>query len=238
MTSFSYADWTTVLERFVDERGFVAYGRLARDREPLDRYLAAISTTGPSNQPELFPDRHHELAYYVNAYNALVVEGVLGRGPETKSVWRGLVSGLNFFVLMRVSVDGTTTSLKTLEDQTIRKKYTDARIHAALNCASVGCPPLRREAYDGERLDAQLDDAMRGFATAPEHCRYDPSTGTVTLSAIFDWYEKDFLADEKRRGTMRPTLLDAVNRYRPEDAKLPAGTEIRFAEYDKSINRA
>ena len=235
--TFSHHDWTAVLRRFVDERGQVDYQGLARDREDLDRYIAAIEVVSPKSNPEQFPDRDHELAYYINAYNAQVFKGVLDRGPEEKSVWKGLISGYGFFVRMKITIGGERTNLKKLEDETIREGYRDPRVHAALNCASVGCPRLPREAFDPERLDEQLDAAMREFASDGRHVRIDEARRRAWLSKIFDWFEEDFTDYEKRAGKRDAKLIDYVNRYRPDEARIPREYKIKFLKYDKSINR-
>lgn len=233
---FSHAAWGEVLERFVDERGLVDYPSLAEDPNDLESYLAAIAAAGPANRPELFPDRDHELAYYINAYNALTFEGVLDKGPEIDSVWGITGTGVGFFALRKVELEGRSTTLKKLEDDIVRERYGDARIHAALNCASIGCPRLPREPFEGSRLDAQLDAEMREFVGEPRNVQVDRAAGTVTLSKIFDWFEEDFLADERELGVAEPTLIGYVNRYRPADAQIPAELEVRFADYDKRLN--
>lgn len=235
--TFSHDDWTEVLERFVDDSGRVAYAALAEDRTALDRYIEAIGSTGPTTHPELFPDRGARLAYYLNGYNALVFGGVLSRGPERVSVWKGgLISGYKFFVGMKVTIDGKKTSLKKLEDKIIRDGFQDPRIHAALNCASIGCPRLPRKAFDPEDLDAELDAAMREFARDPKHVRLDDSTGVVQLSKIFDWFSGDFLAFDASQGADSPTLVGYLNRYRDARQQIPADAKVRFLEYDKGIN--
>ena len=234
-SSFSYSDWTAVLEKFVDGRGMVDYPALAKDRAALDRFLAAIEKTSPESEPALFPTPHDRLAYYLNAYNAWVFRGVLARGPETVSVWKGgLISGYSFFVGMDIVLGGVKTNLKKLEDKTIRARFADPRIHAALNCASRGCPRLPRKAFEPATLDAGLDAAMREFVS--ETRNVDADARGVTLSKIFDWFEGDFLAFEKTQGNADPNLVDYVNRYRAADAQVPRGLRIRFAEYDKSLN--
>ena len=236
--TFSHHDWTAVLSRFVDARGQVDYEGLAQDRAALDRYLAAIEAVSPKSNPEQFPDRDHELAYYINAYNAQVFKGVLDRGPEEESVWKGgLISGYRFFKKMKITIGGERTNLKELEDETIREVYRDPRVHAALNCASVGCPRLPREAFDPQRLDEQLDAAMREFASDGRHVRIDPAERRVWLSKIFDWFEKDFIDYERREGNRDAGLIDYVNRYRAEAALLPGGYKVKFLKYDKSINK-
>ncbi|MCG8457594.1 MAG: DUF547 domain-containing protein, partial [Holophagales bacterium] len=114
--SFDHSDWTRVLQRFVDERGMVDYEGLYRDRGVFDGYLRSVETYSPESNPGLFPTRDHALAYYLNAYNAQVFAGVLSRGPEKRSVWRGLISGLEFFGRMKIVIGGRRTNLKKLED--------------------------------------------------------------------------------------------------------------------------
>lgn len=234
---FSHQDWTAVLEQFVDDRGLVDYDGLAADRASLDRYVQALESVSPTSHPERFPTREDRLAYYLNAYNARVFHGVLARGPEKVSVWSGLISGLSFFVRMKIILGGESMSLKHLEDDLIREPFQDPRVHAALNCASISCPPLPRRAFDPQQLDAQLDAAMRGFVADPRNCSIDADRRTVHLSKIFDWFAGDFLGYERARGNARPTIIDYVNRYREPDAQIPAGVKVKYFDYDKGINR-
>jgi len=234
---FSHDDWTNVLFRFVDEHGLVDYQALAQDRVILDRYLSAVRSVSPKSQPELFPAPADQLAYYLNAYNALVFDGVLMRGPEEESVWKGgLISGYRFFVAMKVIVGGEKTNLKKLEDKMIRRQFQDPRVHAALNCASISCPRLPRKAFDPEHVDDELDAAMREFVGNEKNVRVDHASQVVYLSRIFSWFAEDFLTDEKGRGNERPSLIDYVNRYRSPEARISEKFKVRFLEYDKGIN--
>lgn len=236
-SSFSYSDWTAVLSTFVDDRGTVDYGALAKDRAALDRFLSAVEGASPDSHPALFPARADQLAYWVNAYNAWVFRGVLARGPEKESVWKGgLVSGYSFFVGTDIVLGGVKTNLKKLEDKTIRARFGDPRIHAALNCASRGCPRLPRKAFEPATLDAELDAAMKEFVAETRNVSHDPAARTATLSKIFDWFASDFLAFEKAKGTPDPNLLDYVNRYRGAEAAVPRSYLVRFAAYDKRLN--
>lgn len=234
---FSHDDWTLVLSRFVDEQGLVGYAALAKDQEIFRRYISTIGSVGPSSHPELFPTEEDRLAYYLNAYNALVFAGVLARGPELESVWKGgLISGYKFFVGMKVVVDGQKTHLKKLEDDVVRKQFRDPRVHAALNCASLSCPRLPRKAFDPARLDEELDAAMREFVTSEQHVRVDRAARVVYLSKIFEWFTDDFLEYEKEQGNARPRLIDYVNRYRGSGEEIPNGFKLKFLAYDKAIN--
>jgi hypothetical protein len=128
-------------------------------------------------------------------------------------------------------------SLQHLEDEIVRKRFGDARVHAALNCASLGCPKLRRLAFEGATVETDLDRAMRDFVADGRNCRIDPATRTVWLSKIFDWYEEDFVAFERRRRTLAPTVVDFINRYRASGQRIPPGFRARYFDYDKTLNR-
>jgi Protein of unknown function, DUF547 len=235
---FSYEDWNRVLGKYVDARGSVNYDALAKDRGDLDRFLAAIEKTSPRSSPELFASKNDQLAYWLNAYNAQVFKGVLARGPERESVWKGgLFSGYSFFVGMDIVLGGEKLNLKKLEDKTVREGFKDPRIHAALNCASKGCPRLPQVAFDPEKLDEQLDDGMRGFVAEKRNVAVDDAAKTVTLSKIFDWFSGDFVAYEKAHGNPGGNQIDYVNRYRGSLPKVPRDYKVKFLEYDKGVNK-
>ena len=232
--------WAEVLDQYVDERGFVDYQSLNKNRMLLDQYVAAIEVNGPETSPEQFPSDAHKLAYYINAYNAMAFKGVLDRGPEQKSVWSGLIPGLNFFVRMKIKVDGNKTNLKSLEDDIVREQFGDPRIHAALNCASIGCPRLIKQPYEAERLDQQLQAAMIEFLNGAQHVQVNTAKKQVGISKIFDWFEEDFIAYEKAQGNTEGSkdhrLIDYINRYRSAADQIPTDFKVRILEYDKRIN--
>jgi hypothetical protein len=224
-----------VLAAVVDEQGLVDYEALRANRADLDTYLATLRQQGPESNPNAFPTRDEALAYYLNAYNALVFDEVLALGPEATTVWGITGSGYGFFVRTKVELDGRSISLKALEDDLVRAQFQDPRIHAALNCASIGCPRLPREPFLPTTLDQQLGAAMREFATSDRGVRLDASTKTIELSKIFEWFAEDFLAAERTRGNPKPTILDAIDRWREQP--LPRDWQVRYAEYDKRLNR-
>jgi len=235
--TFDHRDWSAVLSRFVDERGAVDYAGLARDRAALDRYLAQIAEIGPRSAPEQFPTQAHELAYYVNAYNALVFQGVLEGDLDAETVWRGLVPGYGFFVGRKFRLDGRSINLRNLENKIVRAQFGDARVHAALNCASTGCPRLPTTAFEPGQLERELNAAMTEFVSNEKNVRVDKAGRTVFLSKIFDWYREDYLADEREAGNAKPNLIDYVNRFRGDAPPIPRDYTVRFLDYDKTLNR-
>ena len=234
--AIDHSAWTAVLSQVVDARGFVDYDVLLADRAGFDRYVELIENTGPSTDPSRFPDSNSELAFYINAYNALVFKGVLDRGPERTSVWSGLISGYNFFRRMQVKIDGQVTNLQAIEDVLIRESFADPRVHAALNCASVSCPRLPQAAFTAADLDTELNVAMREFVNGMQNVRIDKSKRTVYLSRIFDWFEDDFIEFEERSGTAAPAILNYINRFRTPGQEIPGEYKIRYLDYDKGIN--
>jgi hypothetical protein len=231
----TYDSWAKVLERFVDPEGLVDYQGLRQDRRSLDEFLALVKKVSPQQRPELFASRQEELAFYLNAYNALIFDQVLALPEGTTTVWGKSGSGLRFFVRQKVTVGGEALSLKKLEDEWIREAYQDPRVHAALNCASLGCPRLPRKPFLGGELERQLDEAMAEFVSDSKNVRLEGDT--VYLSKIFDWFESDFLQEERARSGQEATLLDYVRRYRRTEPPLPAEAKIRFLDYDKALNR-
>lgn len=233
--SFDHSDWTAVLGEVVDPQGMVNYQQLNQNRVLFDRYVQRIETVSPDSNPEQFSTEAEQLAYYLNAYNALVFKGVLARGPEKKSVWRGLISGYNFFVKMDIKVGGTKTNLKKLEDDIIRERFKDPRIHAAINCASISCPRLPQTAFTAAELEQQLNEVMQGFVNSDAHVQADQNRRTVKVSKIFKWFEDDFLNYERANGNLQPKLIHYINAYRSQP--IPLDFKLEFLPYNKNINQ-
>ncbi len=192
--AFPHRRWTVVLERFVDDAGRVDYKGLQQDRIGIDGYTARIAAISPESHPELFPSRADQLAYWINAYNALAITGVIDR-PGLQSVNASKIVLTDFFYLTRYPVGGKKYALATIENSIVRPGFNDPRTHFALNCDSVGCPRLPREAFEPARLDAQLDQYSREFVTDPAKVRVEDVPGkgrTIMISQIFEWYAGDF----------------------------------------------
>jgi len=216
----------------VDYRGF------ARDRASLRGYLAragAVSEATFSTWPKT-----DQLAFLINVYNAATIDLVLTKYPGLESIkdLGGLFSspwGQDVVTLF-----GEAVSLDDVEHTWIRKRgnYRDARIHFAVNCASVGCPALRPEAYSGARLDAQLEDQTRRFLR--DRSRNRLRGNALYVSKIFDWYEVDFEQgwnDARSVGQFLARRADALGLTAAQANALRAGDlEIEYTEYNWSLN--
>lgn len=219
-TSFDHEEWGQLLREHVDADGRVAYRRLASARPRLDAYLARLAQARPEDL-----DRKERLAFWINAYNAMAVAGILD-GYRTESAF----GRYRFFKSCEREVAGTKRTLDQIEHEIIRPTFGDFRVHFAVNCASTSCPVLRNEAYSGARLDAQLDDQGRRFLQDTSRNRFDAGRGSVELSRIFEWFAEDFTAGGK-------TLADNLAPYLSEEQQqLMAKLPVRFLKYDWTMN--
>ena len=225
LKSFDDADWSAVLSAHVNGEGRVDYEALLKDREPLTRYLALIGAVGPTTRPELFPTREDKLAYWINAYNAIVIDQVLRRWP-IQSVIDHKVS---FFVLTRYDVDGAPISLYSLENDTIRKGFGDERIHFALNCGGRGCPRLPAVPFRGDTLEQQLQTETDFYLAERRNVSMAGGVAVeghdLVLNEIFSWYSEDF----------KPDVKAWVAKRRP-DLAIDADTKVRHRDYDWTLN--
>ncbi len=229
----------SVLARFVDGDGRVDYAGLKRDPEQLDRYCARLAETSPANTPGAFPARADSLAYWINAYNALVLKGVTEAYPVASVKDIRLFYG--FFKRQEFVVGGREVTLDDIEHGTIREQFLEPRIHAVVNCGAVSCPKLRTSALTVANLESQLDLAMREFAGSDAHVQLDRAARVTRLSRLFDWYGSDFtdwIGAES--GQKRSTVLDYVAQYRDADDQAfllsSPRPEIRFLDYDWALN--
>ncbi|MDT8321970.1 MAG: DUF547 domain-containing protein [Xanthomonadales bacterium] len=220
-------DWEAVLQQFVDEQGRIDFTALSAAHAELDRFVEFIARFSPASHPDLFPSRADQLAYHLNAYNALAMQGVIDRGiPED---FDGFFKRLSFFKLRKIVVGGEKTSLYDYENGVIRP-LGEARVHFALNCMVRGCPRLPREPFRAGSLERQLQDATVEFFSREKNIRVDAYKGTVHLSWILDYYMDDFIGADKRRA-----LIGYVNRYRA--VPVPEDYRVKFMPYDWTVNR-
>ena len=248
---FGYTKYDALLRAHVDSEGYVDYPGLLAKRADLDRFVASMGAVTDAEYtawPE--PER---LAFWINAYNAITLQYILDHYPIQKG---GLISGLRYPANSIRQIDGVWDTLtskvvgkeRTLEDiehEILRAQFGDARIHVAIVCASIGCPPLRNEAFVADTLEEQLDAQARTFLSDPTKFRIDRTGSTVHISSIFKWFGKDFVpkhgTDSFYAGhnTSQRAVLGFIAGYAsPEDAKYlkTASYSIEYQDYDWSLN--
>lgn len=243
----THSAWTALLQRHVllqraGQASQLRYAALAAERPALQRYLAALSAV-QATQFSAFT-RAQQQAFLINAYNAFTAELVLTRYPALQSIkdLGGLLSSP--WKPAWIPLLGRQLSLDGIEHDLLRRRgaYDEPRVHFALNCASVGCPMLREEAYVADRLDAQLAQQAKRFMADRTRNRWNAARGRLELSKIFDWYGDDF-----RQGHQGIASLTAfAARYADVLADAPAererirseSVEVAFLAYDWALNDA
>ena len=208
----SHAAFSALLKRHVSAGGRVDYAGLKRDRAELDAYLASLAANAPTDSWS----RNERLAYWINAYNAATLALIVENYPLA-SITK--LDGGKPWDVKRVRLGDRTYSLNEIENDVIRPRFREPRIHFAVNCAAASCPPLRNEAFVASKLDAQLEEQTRNFLRDARSNRVEGQT--LVLSKIFDWYGEDF-----------DDLTGFVGRY----VEVPPGAEVRYDEYDWSLN--
>jgi hypothetical protein len=208
----------------------VDYSGLRKAREDLDIYLRSLTVADPEKS-----SRNDQLAFWINAYNAVTVHFVLERYPGLRSVKD--VEG--FFDELTYTVAGRDLTLDEIETEA--RSFGDPRVHFAVVCASQSCPELRGDPYEGEVLADQLEEQTRRFLLDPEKgLRFDRQRGEVWLSSIFKWYAGDFTGGSTvvayfSRGKVLAWLLPHLPRELADEIeeRVPS---VRYLEYDWSLN--
>jgi hypothetical protein len=237
-----HADWTALLARHVRWNAAgtattVDYAGFARERTALDAYRAALGSV--SSKDFAAWSATDRIAFLVNAYNAQTVALVLTRYPDVTSIkdlggWITSPWKERFFPLL-----GETRSLDDVEHGLLRGGVgvDEPRIHFALNCASIGCPALRPEAYRGDVLDAQLADQARRFLSDRTRNRWDPSSARLEVSQIFEWYQKDFARAAGSVAAFLGRYAEQLSDEPAVRARIAAGdATVTFLEYDWRLN--
>lgn len=241
----SYAAFDALLSKHVrwlpdNKQSRVDYAGLLTDGAALQQVLAAWSAVSPAQFASF--SREQRMAFLINAYNGFTLALILTRYPDLKSIkdlgslfqspWKA-----KFFTLL-----GEPRHLDWIEHEQLRPLYNDPRVHTALNCASIGCPALRPQAFTAPRLQAQLADGMQRFMADRSRNRYNPASGKAEVSAIFKWFREDFEkghAGFYRLEDVLAVYADALTDDSASREKLRAkSVGITFLDYDWSLNAA
>jgi len=233
----SHTLWTDLLAKYTDKEGSVKYSQLKKEladkgaSHDFSKYLAALE--GVSKKQYDAWGKQEKMAFLINAYNAFTIKLIIDHHPvkSIKDIGGFFTKpwSVEFFALL----GGAIKSLDPIEHKLLRPEFKDYRIHAAVNCASVSCPPLRRDAFTSKELDAQLDEQMRVWLADDSRNSWAGSKDEIRISKIFDWYEEDF---EKWGGGVKQVLL----KYAPADAKkrITTASDIDYLDYNWNLNES
>jgi len=220
--TFDHSVFDDLLRKHAKADGRVDYVGIQKDHAQLKSYLSQLHSADLSSL-----SREELLALLINAYNAYTLDLIVRNYP-IESIKRDLSAPWD---TKFVEVGGVTVTLNDIEHTILRpvELFDDPRMHFAINCASIGCPPLRSSAYTGAGIERELDEAVRQTLAQP---RYLEVVGDgVQVSEILDWFKGDF---EKKYGSLRSFLTQhTTGRAREILAK---DGSIGFQEYDWNLN--
>lgn len=219
---FSHRLFEEILNAHVKD-GLVDYPAIEAD----DRFEGYLSRLDLVN-PDAFAIRNRRLAFWINAYNAFAIKGILDGFSPVSYVGR-----YHYFIGREYRVGGSTINLYDLERQVLIRQFHEPLIHFAIVCASASCPKLQPWAYQSDQLERQLDTVARAFINDPTRNRFDRARKIAFLSKIFDWFAEDFAA-------AAGSTIAYVARYVGDTglAKdlIESEYRIEFLEYDWSLN--
>jgi len=224
---FDHSAFDALLRAHVSaDGGFVDYDGLRGDAPALDAYIAAL---GEADLEAL--GRDERLALLVNAYNAFTLRLILDHYPidSIKDI-----PAEQRWDAKRWALGAGVYSLNQIEHELIRPRFAEPRVHFALVCAAIGCPPLRAGAYTGAGIEAQLTEQARYVHANPRWFRLDTDNGKLLLTSLYDWYGGDF-------EQMASSIVAYAAQYSPELVRfINAGNEprVEFLEYSWKLNSA
>lgn len=246
----SYETYARALADHVDDDGWVDYAGLKAAPDHLDTFVANLAGLDRGAYDSW--DEAAKIALWINAYNALTLKAIIDHYPIEPSTLRSITYPKNsirqipgVWKKLQFTVMGEEITLDRIEHEVLRVEFDEPRIHMALVCAAVSCPPLRNEPFVGDRLDAQLEDQTVRFLGNPAKFRIEPGQARVWLSSIFDWFGKDFVAKyggdggfEGKSDAERAVLIFVAAHLDGRDREFLERNEfsIKYLDYDWTLN--
>ncbi|HVZ40025.1 MAG TPA: DUF547 domain-containing protein [Candidatus Kapabacteria bacterium] len=200
--------------------GRVDYSKF-RNNDDFAAYLKSLETASIASLSS-----NEQLAFWLNAYNALVIRNVLDNpGMKKPTDVKG------FFDAKKFKVAGKMLTLNEIENTMIRAKFKEPLIHFGLVCAARSCPPIKSHAFAGKTVRAQLAANASAYLASSQN-RFDEKTNTLSLSKIFDWYRGDFGGDNGLKEFAKKYGTAAMKK----GLATPDAVKIAFQEYDWTLN--
>jgi hypothetical protein len=247
---FGYDNYAAVLRSFVDDAGMVDYEGLKANSQKLQAFATALSKLDRKSYDKW--SKKEQIAFWMNAYNGLTLKVIIDNYPIKSSFFRSRVYPKNsirqiagVWDKITFTVMGQHLTLGHIEHEILRKKFDEPRIHMAMVCAAVSCPPLRNEPYVAEKLDEQLDEQTRKFLSNPQKFRIDVNKATVYLSSILKWFAGDFvnkygpeqnIAKHNKESSAVLNFVGGYLKQADKDYILQGNFKIKYLKYDWSLN--
>ena len=221
-----HASFNELLNNYVDDNGDVDYTSWkSNDTKNLEIYLEALSVADPDKKSS----KKAKLAFWINAYNALTIYGILEKYPtSTIRNHTSKLFGYNIWKDLKLQVNESAYSLDDIEHEILRKME-EPRIHFAIVCASHSCPRLLNEAYEPDTLEDQLNTNAVFFFANKENFNIDEKKQVVYLSSILDWFGEDF-------GDSTAAILDKISPLLAESESETSNWKVKYLPYSWKLN--
>jgi len=231
---FDHSAFDALLKKFV-KGDRVDYAALKTDRKALDEYCERLAKLAQAELGRM--PRNDRFAFWIDAYNALTLQTIVDHYPIQAGLalnpWpRNSIRQIDGAWTTKHTVASQSVSLDDIENKILRPDFKDPRVHTAINCASLGCPPLRAEAFTGEQLERQLDENVARFLADAARNVIDVGGRGVKVSKIFDWFKDDFGGAD---GVVKFLREHAPAAQQKKLADVRAGA-IDFVDYDWTLN--
>lgn len=213
-TAPNHQTFNELLSKYVDDQGKVNYQAFSKETEKLDGYLNELSEKSPQSSWS----RDQKLAYWINAYNAFTIKLILNNYP-VKSITD--IEGGKPWDSKWIKLGESKYSLNQIENEIIRPRFNEPRIHFAVNCAARSCPPLANQAFTDENLELLLQEQTKSFINDAGF--NEIAASSISISKIFEWYADDF-----------GNIISFLNKY--SDKKIDAQAKVTFRDYNWSLN--
>jgi hypothetical protein len=218
----NHTNFDILLKKYV-KNGMVDYRGIKKEDDKFSTYLIDLSSVTSKDYAAF--SKEEKLSFLINAYNAFTIRLILDNYPLSSIRKIGFLPGAawkqEFFTLL-----GEKRNLDWVEHSKLRVDFDEPRIHFAIVCASIGCPPLISSAYNPKSLNLQLQSSMEFFLNDKNKNRYEISSNTLYLSKIFDWFSKDF--------TKNSTLISFVKSGMK--VEIPEDANIKYTDYNWNLN--
>lgn len=234
------SEYDSLLQKYVDNDSLIKYEKWTQNTADFQNLKNVIAAMGSADDSTMSLDA--KKAFYINAYNALTIDLILSHYSETmggngsplpgeRSIRN--ISNLDSQVWdhFKWRVSGKQRSLNDIEHRILRPMG-DARIHFAIVCASMGCPPIYRHAFSEGTLNQVLDELADSFVNSGKSTTFDKVNRIISTSHILNWFGQDFV---NSFGSLKSFFSKYVEVIPAQEVE---SYSIKFHDYDWSLNES
>jgi len=206
--------WNSILKSNVSSSGKVNYTNMKSKLSEIEAYISTLQSFSDQSTWS----KNEKLAYWINLYNAATVRLIIQNYPTTSIT---TINNGKPWDKKVVTISGESYTLNQIENDIIRPRFNEPRIHFAVNCAAISCPKLMNSAFTADKLNYQLTKQAKAFINGPKN---SISENSIEISKIFEWYTVDFST----------SIIDYLNKY--STTEISSTAAITYKKYNWDLN--